>query len=270
MRTSSIEEVRDTLGRIYAKPVLTPIHSAKTLDAVMNYCTMKDLRLYYRRYGASVRLEFPETGYLLQIIPLRGSGELTAGKTTIALAPGSTAIISTDMSWELDCSADYEHITVRIDAGALTQRLETLTGVSIDEPVRMALPQGSENPAATLLPRYINSLVNTVSGAGQNEPLPGWWVTQTEQLLMTMVLCCNRHNFSHLLEGEASMGAVAEVRRAESYMEANWRNPISLQDIAVAAGVSELSLFRSFRQYRDYSPLEFLARIRAGRGGSGS
>ena len=88
MRTRSIEEVRDTLARIYARPVLTPTHGARVLDATMNYCAMSDLRLYYRAYGADVRLEFPETGYLLQLVPLRGSGELTIGKTTMAMAPG--------------------------------------------------------------------------------------------------------------------------------------------------------------------------------------
>ncbi len=72
MRTRSIEEVRETLARIYARPVLTPTHGARVLDATMNYCAMSDLRLYYRAYGADVRLEFPETGYLLQLVPLRG------------------------------------------------------------------------------------------------------------------------------------------------------------------------------------------------------
>ena len=103
MRTNSIEEVRETLARIYAKPVLTPTGGARVLDATMNYCPLNDLRLYYRAYGADVRLEFPETGYLLQLIPLRGSGELTIGQKTISLAPGTGAVVSTDMSWQLNC-----------------------------------------------------------------------------------------------------------------------------------------------------------------------
>ena len=87
---------------------------------------------------------------------------------------------------------------------------------------------------------------------------------------MTMLLCCNRHNYSHLLDEKLPEVTAMEVRRAEDYMEANWHRPITLQELAAVTGVSEIGLFRSFRQFRDYSPLEFLAQIRALRGGSDS
>jgi hypothetical protein len=267
MRTRSIEEVRETLARVYAKPILTPTRGAKALDATMNYCPMNDLRLYYRRYGAAVWLEFPETDYLLQIVPLRGKGELIIGGVGKVLMPGTTAIVPANRSWMLQCSADYEHLAVRIDAEALTRKLESVTGASIGEPVRMWPWQEPASPAAKLLPQYINSLVNTVSTADHNAALPVWWISQTEQLLMTMLLCCNRHNYSYLLDEKTPEVTAIEVRRAEDYIEANWRQPITLQELAAAIGVSELSLFRSFRQYRNYSPLEFLARIRTQHGG---
>ena len=267
MRTSSIEEVRETLSRIYAKPVLTPTGGVRMLDATMNYCALSDLRLYYRAYGADVRLEFPETGYLLQLIPLGGNGELTIGRKTISLAAGTGAVVSTDMSWQLNCSADYEHLAVRIDAEALTRTLAALTGETIGEPLRMEPQQGSDSPTARVLPRYVQSLVNSVSAAAHNAPLPDWWSSQTEQLLMTMLLHCNRHNYSHLLEEAAPDVTAMEVRRAEDYIEANWREPITLEDLAAVTGVSVLALFRSFKKFRGYSPLEFVAQTRQQRGG---
>ncbi len=267
MRTHSIEEVRETLARIYARPILTPARGAKMLDATMNYCPMDDLRLYYRRYGAAVWLAFPETEYLLQIVPLRGKGELIIGGVSSAMKAGATAIVPANTSWMLQCSADYEHLAVRIDADALTRKLVSMTGASIDKPVRIDPQQGPTSPTARLLPQYINSLVNTVSTVDHDVTLPAWWITQTEQLLMTMLLCCNRHNYSYLLDEKMPEVTAVEVRRVEDYIEANWHEPISLQDLAAVAGVSEFGLFRSFRQFRDYSPLEFLARIRSQGGG---
>lgn len=266
MRTCSIEEVRETLARIYAKPVLTPARGARALDATMNYCPMNDLRLYYRRYGAAVWLEFPETEYLLQIVPLCGKGELIIGGVGTVLMPGTTVIVPANTGWMLQCSADYEHLAVRIDAEALTKKLVTMTGRAIEEPLQMESRQGPEGPTARLLPQYINSLVSTMSSADRDATLPAWWIKQTEQLLLAMLLCCNRHNYSHLLDEQVPEGTAMEVRRVEDYIEANWREPITLQDLAAVAGVSEFGLFRSFRQYRDYSPLEFLARIRSQRG----
>ena len=267
MRTNSIEEVREALARIYAKPVLTPTGGTRVLDATMNYCPLNDLRLYYRAYGADVRLEFPETGYLLQLIPLRGSGELTIGQKTIPLAAGTGAVVSTDMNWQLNCNAEYEHLAVRIDAEALTRKLAALTGEAIGEPLQMEPQQGSDSPTAMFLPRYIQTLVNSVSAAGHNAPLPAWWSVQTEQLLMTMLLYCNRHNYSYLLEEKAPDATAMEVRRAEDYIEANWREPITLEDLAAVTGVSVLALFRSFKKFRGYSPLEFVAQTRLQRGG---
>ena len=135
---------------------------------------------------------------------------------------------------------------------------------AIGEPLQMEPQQGPDSPTAKLLPQYIHSLVNTVSTADRDVPLPDWWTAQTEQLLMTMLLCCNRHNYSHSAgRGIRRRSTAMEVRRAEDYIEANWREPITLQDLAAVTGVSELGLFRSFKQYRDYSPLEFLAQMRS-------
>lgn len=267
MRSSSIEEVRDALARIYAKPVLTPTDGTGSLDAVMNYCAMNDVRLYYRGYGADVRLEYPETGYLMQLVPLRGCGELVLGGATIALVPGQTVILPADMSWQLRSSPDYEQLGVGIAAAVLTRKLASMIGTAIGEPVRMEPQAELASPSAQMLPTYVQSLVDTVSRADPGAPLPAWWVAQTEQLLMTMMLCCNRHNYSHLLETAAPEIAAVEVRRAEDYIAANWRAPITLQDVAEAIGVSEFGLFRSFKQHRDYTPLEFLARMRSLHGG---
>ena len=122
----------------------------------------------------------------------------------------------------------------------MTRKLEALTGEAIGEPLQMEPQQGSDSPTAMFLPRYIQSLVNSVSAAGHNVPLPAWWSAQTEQLLMTMLLYCNRHNYSHLLEEEAPEATAMEVRRAEDYIEANWREPITLEDLAAVTGVSVL------------------------------
>ena len=269
-RTSSIDEARDALVRFGATPVLTPGPGVTTLDAVMNYYPMTDVHLYYRSYGADVRAAFPETGYVLKIIPLRGTGEIVIGNTRMQLTGGSTAVVSADMDWQLSSSADYEHLMLRIDAQALSRRLTAMTGASVAESVRFEGSQDGATSATRHLIKYVRSLVDTVSAVDAATPLPGWWGRQTEQLLMTMVLCCNRHNYDHLLKEDPLDAAPAEVREAEDYIAANWRQPINLENLAAITGVSVLSLSRSFKKHRGYSPLEFLAQIRSQGGGTPS
>ena len=79
---------------------------------------------------------------------------------------------------------------------------------------------------------------------------------------MVMFLQANRHNYSQLLEQKPRHCASLQVDRAEAYIEANWRRAITLESLAEISGVSAFSLFRSFKNNRGYSPMEFLRRVR--------
>ena len=111
--------------------------------------------------------------------------------------------------------------------------------------------------------RYLPMLAEMLSESVS--PLPTWWISQTEQLLMVMFLCGHRHNYSHLLEQEAPDCAPWQVRRAEDYIEANWQEGITLEALAEVTGVSGFSLFRSFRKTRGYSPFEYASEVRSKR-----
>jgi AraC-like DNA-binding protein len=53
-----------------------------------------------------------------------------------------------------------------------------------------------------------------------------------------------------------------QVRRVEDYIEANWDQPISVEDLAMATGASVRSIFRTFKQSRGRSPMEFAKQVR--------
>src|SRR5690606_39475750 len=50
------------------------------------------------------------------------------------------------------------------------------------------------------------------------------------------------------------------VRRAEIFIRQESRNPISLAEIASAAGVSPRSLLYGFKRYKSVSPMKYLDR----------
>jgi hypothetical protein len=142
--------------------------------------------------------------------------------------------------------------------------LAALTGTTISEPLRMDPQQNFEHPAAKMLQQYLPLLAETLTNAAP--PLPNWWVVQTEQMLMALFLWGHRHNYNHLLEREVPDAAARQVRRAEDYIVANAQQAISLEDLAKVAGVSAFSLFATFKKYRGYSPLQFIAQVRSKRG----
>lgn len=56
--------------------------------------------------------------------------------------------------------------------------------------------------------------------------------------------------------------AAANIRRAVDYIEANLTAPVTLEDIVLAAGVSDRGLFRHFRNATGVSPMAYLRNAR--------
>jgi transcriptional regulator GlxA family with amidase domain len=52
------------------------------------------------------------------------------------------------------------------------------------------------------------------------------------------------------------------VRRVEEYIEANWREPISVEALALVINVSARSIFQTFKANRGYSPMYFVKQLR--------
>lgn len=262
IRTRSIEDVRNALARVYARPTLNFAHASQAINASINECRLQHIRLGYGAFGAAVCFDFPPADCFLHLIPVQGKAEIVR-KSSVALTVGTSATISPDTGFRGHYSDDYECLVVKIDTQQLTGKLAAMTGVVIDKPLRMEPQPDLKRPAAQILQRYLPLLADTLSAA--DPPFPGWWISQTEQLLMAMFLCAHQHNYSHLLEQQAPDAAPWQVRQAEDYIEANWDRDVTLETLAEVTGVSAFSLFRSFKESRGCSPSEFASQIRSKR-----
>ena len=261
IRTQSADELGQAFAKIYAKPKIELLSSGKTLDAHVNSCDLKHISVAYGAYASAIRLEFPAVDRFMQLMPIRGNGEIYSGKRSVPLTTNSSAVISADTGYAAAYADNREQLALKIDGRALTEKLAALTGADISQPLRMDLRTDFSRPTAKALREYIPVLINTLSSA--IPPLPDWWITHTEQLIMVMFLFAHRHNYSHLLEREPQDGCYRHIRLAEEYIEANYAQPVTLEKLAEISGVSAFDLFHAFQKIRGYSPLEFASRLRA-------
>lgn len=266
IRSRDIDEVSEAIARVYGRPAIAPARGTKTIEARINRCRLPHTTLTYSSYGVGVGLDYPETEFFSLLVPIHGTGEMFCGQVAVALPTGAGAVVSAGMAHKANHGADYEHLILLIDARVLAEKLAAMTGAEINNPLRMTPQAGSAHPAAQMLKQYLPLLADTVSAA--DPPFPVWWVEQTEQLLMTLLLAGYQHNYSHLLEQDAADLSRLHVRQAEDYIEANAERAITLEELATLTGVSAFSLFRSFKKHRGYSPLEFLSQMRSRRGGT--
>jgi AraC-like DNA-binding protein len=82
-----------------------------------------------------------------------------------------------------------------------------------------------------------------------------------ELFLRTIVLAAT-HGRSAQLRGQARAAAPATVRRAEEFMRSKAEVPLTIEDIANAAGCGTRALQAAFRCFRGTSPMAVLRRIR--------
>jgi hypothetical protein len=263
IRSRNAEEVREAIGRIYAKPALLPASAFDRLNTVINNCRLRHVELAYSLFGGDVSFEYPETGYFSVLFPMQGAGEIICGKTSAPLSRTASTVVSSQAIHTAKFSADYEHLILRISARTLVEKLTALTGSTIGQHLRIDPLQDSRSPGSRMLQQYLPLLVNTLSEA--SPPFPDRWIAQTEQLLITLFLFGYRHNYSHLLEDDPPDAAPAQVRRAEEYIEANGQRAVTIEELAEITGVSAFSLFRAFRQHRGYSPTQFMRRLNSSR-----
>lgn len=260
VRTTSAEETRAALSCTYAKPNLEFIDREQKLQTVVNLCQLTDIGLVYASCAASLRFEYPETGLASQIFSAGGQCEVTTGGASVAIRPDCDVVISPGEPLRITSSADYRRLVLTIKAQALVRKLAAITGETCGDALHFNPRQDYALHSATALRDHFLFLVSMLDNSAA--PIPGLVQTEFEQTLIVMFLHANRHDYSHLLEQAALSVAPWQVDRAEAYIEANWKQPITLEDLSAVSGVSAFSLCRSFKKSRGLSPMEFASGVR--------
>jgi AraC-like DNA-binding protein len=158
------------------------------------------------------------------------------------------------------CEAGHERLTLRLSEQALMQRMTALLGARPKGELTFEAAIAAGEPYAQSLSDLIRFLAQQLDSAVA--PLPAAVCRELEQAVQIAFLYASRHSFSHLLENQESMPAPWVVRRIEEFIEANWQRPISIDRLAVEAGVSTRAIFRAFERSRGYSPMAFAKAIR--------
>jgi AraC-like DNA-binding protein len=160
----------------------------------------------------------------------------------------------------LEYSSDFQHLILRIKPERLVRTLSRLIGRPVDPPLKMEAGTGPLPAVGAAQRRLLEYVVRELDR--DDGPLPELVLAELEQALVVSYLTCNRHNYSHLLEGSTKAVAPWQVRRAEEYVEQHWDQPVTVEALALVGKASVRSLFDSFRKSRGISPMAFVRQVR--------
>lgn len=264
--THDLDEARERVASVFCPHRLDRIGKG-AFDACHHHLRGERLSLNYIAYGTKTLIAPGELRefYLVQV-PLSGAAAIRNGADTYVSDPARAAVLNphhaTTMIWDGDC----RQVLLQIDRQALNTHLAGLIAGRPDRPLTFTGSFDLTSQRGAALKALLLYLV-TEADAGRPVLRPGSLLgRQIESTLMTGLLEAHRHNFSDALSHSRGPAPLPRmVRQAEDYMLAHVDQPIALEDVAQAVGVSARTLQLAFRKFRDTTPMAFLRDARLDR-----
>jgi AraC-like DNA-binding protein len=195
--------------------------------------------------------------------PLRGNSEMVSKAGSLPCNPTRAVVISAHGHF-LRSEADSERITLSVSKATAMRQLEALLG---DAPSRRLefLPDFDLTAVhARRLRRQMDLVIADLDEVGPRG-IGSVATNLYEQLLVTGLLLGQPNNYTTALQRLDNKVAPGDVKRAIDFIEAHVHLPMTLLDIARAAGVPGRTLLEHFKSHRSISPMRYLRQARLAR-----
>jgi AraC-like DNA-binding protein len=153
----------------------------------------------------------------------------------------------------------HGHVTLEFNVAAVQKTLSTIFEGATLQNSELGPQLDLASPAG----RVLKALAEAV-GAGMHDP--SIRSEKSMALLGESILRLIFMNFPHVLSNRLSrhqMDATSrQIMKAVDFMRANMHEPLTLSEVAEAAGISIRSLQYGFRRFRNITPLAYLREIR--------
>lgn len=245
--TRSPDEARERIGRIFCPHFLNPAqarpvafharhHSARQASYSVNFVA----------YGATVdidpgRLE----GFFLLQVPVAGSAHVRCGTVAVDARAGRMAsllspTLPTRMTWHEGC----EKLIVLLDRATVETHYASLVG-NVDRAIEFHTAVDLAGPFGTLLGQHLGLML---AAAENGTPVPDAYLVSLREGLTALLLNNLDHSGRARLADPPSVPAPAAVRRAMAFIAAHADQPLTMAEVAAAAGTSLRSLQEGFRR----------------------
>lgn len=262
--SANLDEVRDYVGRLYCPHRLDRTRDTRDIRFQTHTARLGDLVLNCMDYGSENGVITAETsvvdGHYLAQISLSGSCSILQGREWIDVPPGHIYVADPRRRLLERMSADYAHLMLCIPQAAMQAELARQIGYHPSEPV-VFTANAFELRRAAGLQRMIGAICEDLETA-ERDFARAHASAHIERALVSLVLASIPHQYSEAIGRPVSSAMPYYVRRATAYILEHARNPICMEDIVAASGVSARSLYAGFRRYHNSAPMEFLKSYR--------
>ena len=267
LQTHNADELKDFLAKKALGVEVPPKKARRTppLHAVINAFYLPGAYVSYLRYRTPVALvaHGDRPDYSLSL-PAKGTFCAQIGAEQIHGGYRTGTLGSPTLDQRTVLNEESSRYGISISQAALVRQLESLLGRPMTEPLRFTPKVDLGNTAGRSLQSLVQLMVDDLSreDSGFDQPLVA---TQFEQLLISILLSQQPHNYTKRLESPMPAPASRDVKRALDYIHEHLQEPISLVDLVEVSGVAGRSLHAHFRRFTGKSPLAYVAEQRLAR-----
>jgi len=254
-RSSDLEETHQYASKLIADHRLQA-NSAK-VGALIAHAGSTHLGLIRMKFGTALVVDPQQVDdYVLVHAP-------TAGRARL-LEPGAETVLTTQVAgvtspgspfrilWEQGC----EQTIVRISRARLEEVGRKVIGPSYQRPLIFNSKMNLHDSTGDAWRHLISFAWRNATGP---ETAGSQMIQrQIEDLFVTHLLVKQTHNYSDVLRHARTTDPVTPhcVKLAERYIEDNLSEPLTLSLIACSAQVTVRTLLRSYRNFRNETPME--------------
>lgn len=258
-KTTDPDEAKTRVASVYCPHELVVLgREDRSVDTAMCRVSLGGVTLNRLRYGPTVAIDAGRlSSFLLVMMPIIGSAQVTCGTEQIRTSPRTAAIISPTQPFCQTIHTNCDQIMIQIDCDLLNRICVQHLGHDLNQPLHFKLelgmtPSGGAWPA---LVAYLLAMLDSPVQPQVNLPLLR---TSLEHLIVTTLLHAQPNNYSDMLQQPTPSIAPSHVKRVEDYIKAHAREPLTVGDLAAYAGVSTSALYAGFRDFRNTSPMAYL------------
>lgn len=258
-QTIDAAEARERVADIYCPHELKIIgQNGNRVDTCMSHVPLGGVSLNRLRYGPTVEIDAGcLSTFLLVMMPMVGTSDVTCGEQRLQASPATAAVISPTVPFYQTIHADCDQIMVQIDRALLERTCAQHIGHDLRHPLQFRPGLDMSNPYASGWPALMSYLLVACNGSapGLNSPLVR---TPIEHLVVATLLHSQGHNYSEELAQPVRPIAPSHVKRVEEYIRTHADEPLTVANLAAYAGVSTSALYAGFRDFRNTSPMAYL------------
>lgn len=234
----------------------------KALSARIASASLSSLSLTSIGFGANVSVDPGSLGdfYLIQTV-VDGSVDIVSNEQHCLATPGIATIISPNQPTKMLWDRDAHFLTLKIDKSALEAQLSALIGQPIEENVVFDLRFDLNRNDTKAWQSAVDSLFNVLrytdwqQGDSSDAQLLERWI-------ISSLLHTQPHNYSGRIHQGLSADWPNSIRSAVHFIDRHFKQALSAQQIAEAAGVSERKIRQDFSKYLGVSAKQYQLRLR--------